>query len=234
MITSFNLYAIKGSDFAKNLLLNGPIESGATIRGQIRKNYDSSYFMDLDVSIIESSVGLIHIELSGSKSSPLTTGKYFCDIIISGTTIVAINGELILTPNSNRNALTIGDIIESNISECGIDGLYTESSVGGSRVVIINNAGKIEYANSENPDHINKIIGITKFAANANEIIRIQDSGFFEDSSWNWVIGKRLYASTNGIMTQTIPSSGFIQEIGIAISIKKIIIDIKMLIVLEG
>jgi hypothetical protein len=235
MIKTFNLYAFKGVDFSKTLNIEFDISIGATISIQIRKNYDSSYFTNLDVSIINYT-GLIQIDLSGEKSSLLKTGRYFCDITISEDTNTIISGEFLLSTNIIRSALTVGDPLDSSIpiGSDGIDvsydiieGLITAYAIGGNRIVVLNNNGKVEYADNENSLHINKIIGVTKIAVGPNQPIKVQNVGVFEDSLWNWTIGDVIYASTNGLMTQIVPSLGFIQEIGIAISTNKVLIDIK-------
>lgn len=108
MIKTFNLYVTKGDDYSKELVLDYPLEQNAVVQGQFRKNYDSSFFTDLDVSTLDSSNGTIRVQLPAIESGLLKTGSYLASISIVDTPIT-IEGILILSSEGIRSAVTIHD-----------------------------------------------------------------------------------------------------------------------------
>lgn len=99
-------------------------------------------------------------------------------------------------------------------------------NLGGNRVVIISTDGKAYYADRTNPEHTHKVLGITTGAVNIGESASIQTFGEMTEGSWNWDVTKPLFVGTNGLMTQTAPSSGFVLEIGVPLTPTSIFIDI--------
>lgn len=98
------------------------------------------------------------------------------------------------------------------------------SALGGNRAITINN-NDIVYASSDTPN-ANGVIGFTSRAVVAGEIIDIitaNDLGGFSGLT----AGQPIYLSTNGTITQTIPSSGILQVLGSALSDTKINIKIQ-------
>ena len=93
--------------------------------------------------------------------------------------------------------------------------------LGGNRVVMADG----NYADNTNVNTLNKVIGITKTSALLGaevEIVTVTELNGFSGLSINEIV----YLSTNGTITQILPVSGYIQQIGIATSSTKILINI--------
>lgn len=70
------------------------------------------------------------------------------------------------------------------------------------------------------------VIGITVTAAIAGDDVSVMTSGKLSDPSWSWVAGP-IYVGADGALTQTAPTTGFVQEVARAISPTDIIINIQ-------
>ncbi len=121
----------------------------------------------------------------------------------------------------------------------GADGASTTSvsktafqNLGGQRLVIAKNATQVDYADNQTPGHANLIFGITENAAVADAPISIKMFGETTESSWNWTIGQPIFCGTNGLMTQTVPQTGFLIIVATAISPDTIFINIRQPILL--
>jgi hypothetical protein len=92
--------------------------------------------------------------------------------------------------------------------------------------------GKVYYADKDDINKASKVLGITEHSALTDEDIDIQSFGAMTDPSWNWDLTKKIYLSTNGLLTQTIPTSGVLREIGIPISTTSMLINMQDAIIL--
>jgi hypothetical protein len=107
-------------------------------------------------------------------------------------------------------------------------------SLGGHRVIIIDSDNKVYYADRTNPVHMYKVVGITRGAVNSGDNVEIQTYGLMTELSWNWTAGQPLFLDTNGLLTQTPPTNGFLLIIAEALTSTDIFISIKNPIVLGG
>lgn len=86
-------------------------------------------------------------------------------------------------------------------------------SIGGHRVVSINSDNEAEY-----PSNISRAVGLTTNAATTGDYLNIQTSGLISEISWNWIPEKAIYFLSDGTLTQTVPISGTLLQIGFAVS----------------
>jgi hypothetical protein len=98
--------------------------------------------------------------------------------------------------------------------------------LGGHRAVITTN-GLAYYADNTDATHVNRVIGITSGAVSAGgsaSVITLGDitglSGLTPDEA--------IYLSAAGVLTQTVPASGFIQQLGTAIATDRMAVNIKI------
>jgi len=98
--------------------------------------------------------------------------------------------------------------------------------LGGHRAVITSN-GLAYYADNTNPTHSNRVIGITSGAVTVGglaSVITLGDitglSGLTPDDA--------IYLSAAGVLTQTVPASGFIQQLGTAIGTDRMAVNIQI------
>jgi hypothetical protein len=99
--------------------------------------------------------------------------------------------------------------------------------LGGHRAVVLDNSELAIYADSSITSHANKVLGLTTGAASSGAIAAIATYGEFTEPSWSWTPGAPIFLGTNGLITQTAPTSGFLLILGFAIATTKIFIDIK-------
>lgn len=100
--------------------------------------------------------------------------------------------------------------------------MTTDQAIGGHRVVIATDTG-CDYASASVIAHIGKVIGMTNSAWESGVEAEIFTTGEIIEPSWNWHLGQ-VFLSDNGLLTQTVPNTGFIQQIGKAVSPTRIIL----------
>lgn len=100
-------------------------------------------------------------------------------------------------------------------------------NLGGHRMVVLNDSQQAVYASNDNPAHAVKVLGMTTGAANIGDLSTIQTGGEITEPSWDWVLNTPVCLSTNGLLTQTQPLTGFIQIIGFPITTTKIFINLR-------
>ncbi len=111
---------------------------------------------------------------------------------------------------------------------------YTaDGALGGHRVVRASGTNLVAYADSTNVLHANSIIGITTGAVDAEEPASVQYSGELTDGTWSWVPDMPIFCGTNGLLTQTPPTTGFSLVLAVAVSSSTIFIAIKQSIILS-
>lgn len=102
--------------------------------------------------------------------------------------------------------------------------MIATSNLGGNRAVTLNN-NNVTYASSD-INNTNGVIGFTARAVTTGDTIDIvtgNDLGGFS----NLIAGQPIYLSTNGTITQTIPTTGIFQVLGSALTNTKINIKIQ-------
>lgn len=105
------------------------------------------------------------------------------------------------------------------------------AALGGHRAVVIE-SGTAVYADKDTPLHRASVIGITQGAASMGVQVAIQTYGELTEPSWTWTPKQPIFLAANGLLTQTVPTSGFQLILGFAISATTIFIDIKQAIIL--
>lgn len=100
--------------------------------------------------------------------------------------------------------------------------------ISGHRIITINSDGKAIYADSTILSHANKVIGMSTGAAAADSTLSVKIVGEFTEGSWNWTPNQPIYLSTNGLITQTVPTSPSLYSlvIGTAVTSTTIFINI--------
>ena len=98
--------------------------------------------------------------------------------------------------------------------------------LGGQRVVVIS-SGNAVYADNTDSTHTNKVLGITTGAATNGQSVMIQSHGEMVEPSWTWTLNQPVFLSTNGLLTQTPPTTGFSQIVGFPTSATSLFINIR-------
>lgn len=138
-----------------------------------------------------------------------------------------------VTQNNNGNSYTV--TVDQRTSGSSLAATYnsiklpTSNPLGGHRVLVqINDI--LEYADKDNPSHEGLIVGMSLEAVSSGNIT-IVTNGPIEYNGWAWVEGP-IYLGNNGLVTQTIPDTGFLQVIATAIAATKIIFNPQLFITL--
>jgi hypothetical protein len=90
----------------------------------------------------------------------------------------------------------------------------------------------IAKASSSVVNSANKILGLTSGSVVNGQPVEVVTSGTITEPSWSWLIGDAVYVSTNGTLAQTVPTSGYILQVGVATNSTTINIDLKLPIIL--
>lgn len=98
-------------------------------------------------------------------------------------------------------------------------------ALGGQKVVR-SASGSAMLATSATAAHGAAVIGITTGAATSGAQVGVQCAGLMTDPSFSFTPGGAIYCGTNGVLTQSVPTSGFILQVGVAISATSIMIKI--------
>lgn len=91
-------------------------------------------------------------------------------------------------------------------------------AIGGHRIVLVDGLLAAGYASKDDLTHIGRVYGVTLNAAGAGEPVTVRTRGAIEELSWAWTPLAPVFLGVNGLLTQTVPTSGFQQVIGVAIT----------------
>lgn len=97
------------------------------------------------------------------------------------------------------------------------------ASLNGHRVVIPDASGNVVHPVVLTETDV--VVGITLGAVNAGDVAEIQIAGTITEPSWNWTLGLPIFVGANGILTQSVPTSGIIQIVAYPILSNRILID---------
>jgi len=116
--------------------------------------------------------------------------------------------------------------VSNIIATVGIAG----ETIGGHRGVC-SSSNLIYYADNTNLLQVNRLIGISVQAVDIGQQLNIQSAGEITGFT-GLTAGDILYLQTNGVINTTLPTSGFIQQVGIALTSTTILLNIQPSIVI--
>lgn len=150
---------------------------------------------------------------------------------MTDTTVVSVPGDQITVVSvpsvTTVSAGTPG--LQGPAGETGSDLLTREASgsIGGHRVVVSNGDGTVSYASAATAAHLGRVIGITLTAAGDGDLLNIKRMGAVDFNGWDWTPADPIFLSTDGLLTQTPPVSGFMQIVGFAESPTRLFVDLR-------
>jgi hypothetical protein len=97
--------------------------------------------------------------------------------------------------------------------------------INGYTVVAMDNS-QLVIADNTDFTLINKVIGITKNSATTGQDVTIATSGGELTGLAALTVGGKVYLSTSGAITQTVPSNGFIIQLGVALTATTVSVNI--------
>lgn len=107
-----------------------------------------------------------------------------------------------------------------------ITGIAGEN-LGGHRMVVSDALGRFVYASNDEPSHFHKVLGMTMGAVVAMDVANVLRMGEIEETSWNWTLDLPVFLSTNGLLTQTAPTTGFSLIVGFPITTTKLFVSLR-------
>jgi hypothetical protein len=123
-------------------------------------------------------------------------------------TVVGHNPEARAWRPSSGGGGSSGDVVTRIASE----------NLSGHRVVYADSPNTVAYASASDYGQARRIVGLTKGAASLGDNVDIQFQNIINEPGWSWVEGKDVYLGENGFITQTVPVSGNIVQVGSAVS----------------
>lgn len=114
----------------------------------------------------------------------------------------------------------------SDAAQYSIAGTATETIFIGHAIGIDSN-GDFYLVKSTNPAHSGKCVGVSESSSLAGQNIRVITAGPFDKAAYSFTPGEPVFVGPNGELTQVVPTSWFEQQVGVAITATKILIDIE-------
>lgn len=99
--------------------------------------------------------------------------------------------------------------------------------IGGHRVVALNASAKVIYADNTQMGQFGAVLGISLGAANADASVDILRMGEIEEPSWSWLLGQPVFLGTNGLLTQTPPTTGFSLVVGFPVAPTRLFVSFR-------
>ena len=91
-------------------------------------------------------------------------------------------------------------------------------TIGGHRAVVLDANGEAVLADNTIPSHIARLAGVTAGAAAIGTPIAIAVYAVVTEPSWTWTPNGHIFLTSNGMLTQSVPPTGFLQIVGTALS----------------
>lgn len=107
-----------------------------------------------------------------------------------------------------------------------------DQALGGGRIVRATGASNVDYADKDTPADMTTVLGVTLGAVISGADTTVVTLGEMVDVTWNWTPDGTLYLGSNGLITQTVPTTGFLICVGVALSATTILIRLSSPIIL--
>lgn len=155
------------------------------------------------------------LELAGSGGSSTIELLPGADLVLTPTTPT-----LEIDHEAQEVALLLMPILRGPQGVAGGDGTVQRTAIAsvtlsGHRAVYLA-GGEAAYASADDAATANACIGITTGAALEGDEVVITTMGKLVEPTWTWTEALPVYLGLNGLLTQTVPTSGCLVELGIA------------------
>jgi hypothetical protein len=107
-----------------------------------------------------------------------------------------------------------------------------DATLSGHRVVRSTGLNTVDYASASVLAQCKAVLGVTRDAVISGLQVQVVQVGEIVESSWNWAAGN-VYLGENGLLTQTIPTSGNILKIGFSNAPTQLVVSIGEIITLS-
>lgn len=100
------------------------------------------------------------------------------------------------------------------------------AAIGAYMLVTTNDLGLLILADSANPSHIDRILGITTAASAPDGSVSFVAGGIIQNLDWTWLTNSKVFVGEGGLVTANPFTGVFSQIIGYAVSPTKIFISV--------
>lgn len=107
----------------------------------------------------------------------------------------------------------------------GLTTVVAGTTIHGRRVIRLADAGLAYHPDIMDNTHVLQVLGISIEAASTGNSFPVRTSGPMSDVSWNWSPGY-VYCDDQGVLTQSVPASGWLQRVARVINPNTLNIDI--------
>lgn len=97
--------------------------------------------------------------------------------------------------------------------------------------VVQSDGSDLFYADSSTPGHASRIVGVSITSATTGNSLTVQTSGLLSDPSFSFSPGA-VYVGSNGVLTSTPPSSGFLCIVGTSVTPTSFVVNLSTPIIL--
>ena len=98
----------------------------------------------------------------------------------------------------------------------------------GHRIVCLNSTGQAVYADKDFLATVQQVLGLTTGAALSGTSATLIPAGEITEPSWSLEPSMPVYLGNNGLLTQAVPATGAILQVGVALAATRLLIDMKM------
>ena len=89
-------------------------------------------------------------------------------------------------------------------------------ALGGDRAVYVAADGKAYYADQSNAT-ARLVCGVTTGAAASGAAVTVRIQSTLVEPTWAWTVSDIVWLSTTGLLTQTVPTSGYLVQVGVPV-----------------
>jgi hypothetical protein len=173
--------------------------------------------------------GTVHSVADNTARDAITTARrregMYCYVISSETTYQLVGG----VDNTDWVEVSSGGGSDAD----SISNNYTAGeAISAYNILIQGNDGKVYVADSSDTSDIQKVVGLAETSASEDDTISVQSIGKMTNPGWSWTPGAKIYYTNSGTLTESVPATGFIQQVAIAETATTITINIGLCIAL--
>lgn len=218
-------FALKNLDIPNGLIFN--IATNDVVEGVVRVLTDSNGEFTTQLyptsELSPDTTYVVAIQGWGTFTAGLEAGvdpKYLIDWFTNG---VPLTGGELSALQSHMEDTNVHLTIEEKqiLSSLGVTTITAPVNLGGNRLVM----GNGNYADNTDLNTVSKVIGFTKTSAVLYDLVSIASSGELNGFT-GLTVNAPVYVSTNGNYTQVLPTSGYIQRVGIPINSTTILVNL--------
>jgi len=175
----------------------------------------------LTVTISEDSIGVSE----PTDSINVDSVEDSVSVVDSDTSLSVTDGDDAITPEFNEIHQNVTLNNTYNVVKSAIVGI-AGTDINAHRMVAADD-GFVVYADKDDPDHIHIVAGLTDTAFLQSADVLAIMNGDIQEVTWTWTLNKPIFLGNNGFMTQTVPTTGFLLQVGYPVTTDKMIVDIK-------